>query len=227
MAVPALRRLSSLARPAARPARSPRAVLAPRSLAHALAYENDGVIHKFLERHDIPLAEARSLFRETKKWLWLAARAEAEAEAGLRATPQLAIDGPLTLLDEMWHTFILFTREYTDYCHSRFGRYVHHLPTTPEEKQRRRKVHDRAPTAFRKRERARLRAQYTYVCRHLGEQTLRQWYSDYARRYTPQFVRAVTRTAGADADQPAQPMKAPRSPRRSRPSAAQRRPSAR
>jgi hypothetical protein len=226
MAVPALRRLSSLARPAARPARSPRAVLAPRSLAHALAYENDGVIHKFLERHDIPLAEARSLFRETKKWLWLAARAEAEAEAGVRATPQLAIDGPLTLLDEMWHTFILFTREYTDYCHSRFGRYVHHLPTTLDEKQRRQQEHDRAPTAFRRRERARLRAQYSYVCEHLGEQTLRQWYSHYARRYTPQFVRAVTRAAGAAADRAA-PVKAQRELRRSLPPAAQRRPSAR
>ena len=227
MAVSALPRPAPLARAAVRPARSPRAALAPRSLAYALAYSNDAVIQKFLERHDVPLAEARSLFRETKKWLWLAARAADEAEAGLGATPQLAIDGPLVLLDEMWHTFILFTREYTHYCHSRFGRYVHHLPTTTDEKQRRREDYDRAPAAFRRKERARMRAQYTYVCEQLGEPTLRRWYSDYARRYTPQFVRAVTRAPGADEDPPAPPVTAPPSLRRSRPSAGPRRPSAR
>ena len=227
MAVPALPRPSSLARAAARPARSSRAGLAPRSLSYALAYTNDAVIEKFLERHDVPLAEARSLFRETKKWLWLAARTQDEAAAGLDATPQLAIDGPLVLLDEMWHTFILFTSDYAHYCYSRFGRYVHHHPTTADEKQRRREDYDRAPAAFRRKERARMRAQYTYVCEQLGEATLRRWYSDFARRYTPQFVRAVTRAPGAAEDRPARPATASRSRRRSRPDAGQRRPSAR
>lgn len=30
--------------------------------------------------------------------------------------------------DVAWHAFILRTREYTEYCRQRFGRYVHHEP---------------------------------------------------------------------------------------------------
>lgn len=33
-------------------------------------------------------------------------------------------------VDEVWHAFILFTREYTEFCRSIFGRYIHHAPNS-------------------------------------------------------------------------------------------------
>jgi hypothetical protein len=33
-------------------------------------------------------------------------------------------------VDEVWHAFILFTREYADFCQSAFGIFVHHIPRT-------------------------------------------------------------------------------------------------
>ena len=41
--------------------------------------------------------------------------------------------GPSPLVDIGWHTFILYTREYTDYCQAAFGRYLHHSPFNAEE----------------------------------------------------------------------------------------------
>jgi hypothetical protein len=35
-------------------------------------------------------------------------------------------------IDAVWHTCILFTRLYTDYCQQAFGEYVHHDPTTEQ-----------------------------------------------------------------------------------------------
>ncbi|MBI4440850.1 hypothetical protein HY639_01665 [Candidatus Woesearchaeota archaeon] len=33
-------------------------------------------------------------------------------------------------VDEVWHQFILFTREYHAFCDDMFGRYIHHAPAT-------------------------------------------------------------------------------------------------
>ena len=33
-------------------------------------------------------------------------------------------------VDEVWHAFILFTREYSAFCQEAFGTFVHHVPRT-------------------------------------------------------------------------------------------------
>lgn len=33
-------------------------------------------------------------------------------------------------IDEVWHTFILFTRKYAKFCHSVLGEFIHHAPVT-------------------------------------------------------------------------------------------------
>ncbi|SCG67856.1 glycine-rich domain-containing protein [Micromonospora coxensis] len=36
--------------------------------------------------------------------------------------------GPSELVDIGWHTFILHTRDYADFCHRIAGRFIHHQP---------------------------------------------------------------------------------------------------
>jgi len=45
------------------------------------------------------------------------------------ADPQRRAGMPSRIVDEAWHTFILFTREYTDFCQRAFGGYLHHAPS--------------------------------------------------------------------------------------------------
>ncbi|MEN9328570.1 MAG: hypothetical protein RI947_1378 [Candidatus Parcubacteria bacterium] len=40
---------------------------------------------------------------------------------------------PSKVVDEVWHTFILFTRMYHAFCDEVMGGYVHHLPCTIDE----------------------------------------------------------------------------------------------
>jgi hypothetical protein len=46
--------------------------------------------------------------------------------------------GPLEMfshyVDEVWHTHILFTRDYAKFCQMAFGRFFHHQPHTGNEK---------------------------------------------------------------------------------------------
>jgi hypothetical protein len=150
----------------------------PRSLDEAIAYRNHHVIDRFVERYALPRAEAEDLFTETLRWLWLCARAERDPGA-----PDVFIDDCMALLDEMWHTFLLFTREYSDYCAANLGGYVHHAPTTAEDKQRVAAEVKSDPEGFTARKEARLRALYEYVYDQLGEETLVKWYSTYPEKY--------------------------------------------
>ncbi|MCU7722260.1 hypothetical protein ODJ79_00875 [Actinoplanes sp. KI2] len=36
--------------------------------------------------------------------------------------------GPSPLVDIGWHAFILYTREYAEFCHRIAGRFIHHVP---------------------------------------------------------------------------------------------------
>lgn len=47
--------------------------------------------------------------------------------AHLRARDQV-IGMPSKAADALWHTFILDTKAYTQFCHEAFGKYFHHIP---------------------------------------------------------------------------------------------------
>ncbi|MBE9608134.1 glycine-rich domain-containing protein [Chitinilyticum piscinae] len=46
----------------------------------------------------------------------------------LARTPGVELAMPSRAADELWHTHILFTREYREFCQSAFGRYLDHQP---------------------------------------------------------------------------------------------------
>lgn len=36
--------------------------------------------------------------------------------------------GMMGAIDELWHTFVIFTREYSEFCQAVAGRFLHHVP---------------------------------------------------------------------------------------------------
>lgn len=58
-------------------------------------------------------------------------------EQGLRQFFRAYLNGgrrpvsmPSQVVDDLWHEFILYTREYDRFCKRAFGRFLHHTPTT-------------------------------------------------------------------------------------------------
>ena len=149
-----------------------------RSLADALEYENDDVVGAFRDKYNVSLEEAAAVFFEVKKWLWLCASTHGSDRP-------LVVFESMTWLDEMWHTFILFTQDYMQYCNDNFGFYIHHAPTSQAEKARAKHRHDVDPDAARTKSREGHRELMRLVFEMLGEQTLRTWFEDYAVRYAP------------------------------------------
>ncbi len=155
------------------------------TLEKALSYRNDDVIDKFLSLYKLPYAEAEDIFRETKRWLWMGARLTSEGRAaGRKNDPRGAIDFAMIVIDEMWHTFILFTPDYTEFCLSHFGYYIHHVPTRRKEREQFEKgLVDDAFSAIRQREKDAYE-QYEYVYDLFGEDVFKKWFVEYPRKYS-------------------------------------------
>ncbi|WP_234310435.1 glycine-rich domain-containing protein [Streptomyces sp. NRRL S-474] len=90
-----------------------------RQVFGALSYEAPFVIEKLVKDHivDTP-EEGQALFEEVKRYLVLV------SVSGGTAWPMYSLR-----IDEAWHQFILFTRQYMEFCHKYFGRYMPHSPS--------------------------------------------------------------------------------------------------
>jgi hypothetical protein len=93
----------------------------PRML-DAVAFEAPFVVDKLVKDQVADsLDDAERLFTEAKKFVVLC-----------EATTDAACEMYSVRVDEAWHQFILFTAEYTSFCHRFFGRYVPHSPNTAQ-----------------------------------------------------------------------------------------------
>lgn len=62
---------------------------------------------------------------------------------------------PSRVADDLWHEFILYTREYRDFCSRAFGKFLHHLPSA-------------ALSPVRKQSNVGLRRAWWWACRDEG-----------------------------------------------------------
>ena len=82
----------------------------------AMAYANEKVVTRIMASEGLSRQEAEVVFADILQFLCL---------SGARAGAQLT---PPRLVDAAWHHFILFTRDYADFCETYFGRFIHHQP---------------------------------------------------------------------------------------------------
>lgn len=115
--------------------------------------------------------KANEAFREMLKYLWVCIKHKQET-----ASPefQIMIYSEMKEIDDMWHTYILFTRDYAELCDKVFGQFVHHTPTTSAEKEKFKK--NKSEFMHQKKQ------ALSYVYDNLGEETLITWFNQYFNR---------------------------------------------
>jgi hypothetical protein len=89
----------------------------------AMSYDMSDVMERYAEETRLPPEVLDEHEREIKRFLALSA-----AQPG-----KYGMRGPL---DELWHTFIIFTSSYARFCESLGGGFIHHLPANPKERKR-------------------------------------------------------------------------------------------
>ncbi|WP_394388709.1 hypothetical protein [Shewanella woodyi] len=149
------------------------------SLEAVLAYQNTDVTDRFIKLYGVKESEAVEIFEDVKRWLWMA------SETQRSVNKPVVIDSALVVLDEMWHNFMLFTRDYSQFCKNYFGGYIHHSPMTAdgvamtESELKGFSVAERKAALMEKK-----RWQYEFIYDQLGEQVFMRWYKQYPQRYT-------------------------------------------
>lgn len=160
------------------------------TLEKVLNYQNENVVHKFIENFNVSYEEASELFEETKKWLWVCAYRAIynKNNSNAKKLPSWSVDNSMLILDEMWHTFILFTKDYLDFCTNYFGFFIHHSPRTKSEKEQfeKRAKEDRKALIQETKERTKI--QYSFFYDTLGAETLKKWYITFPEKYTKEKI---------------------------------------
>lgn len=82
-------------------------------------FVHDGVLQKYADKYGVTIDEARELFEEMKKFLYICS-----------INPKMST--PSIPVDNMWHQFILWTKDYANYCQENFGKFIHHFPSVGE-----------------------------------------------------------------------------------------------
>jgi hypothetical protein len=84
-------------------------------LSDVIGYEHPELVHRLTSKLGINLEQATELFHDVKLYLYLCASKRRRL-------------APPPIIDAAWHEFLMYTRDYWEFCYSRFGEFVHHTP---------------------------------------------------------------------------------------------------
>jgi hypothetical protein len=159
-------------------------VLVISSLEEILAYQNDDVVARFSDDYSVPLSDSVEIFHEMKRWLWLAAKRAVEFKAGRVESIAIPLFNEARAIDLMWHTFLIYTRDYADFCERYFGFFLHHQPRAKLERDEWIKYMEANPEAARLERRANLKKVYELIHDEFGPETLVKWCEEFPARFT-------------------------------------------
>lgn len=161
----------------------PYAPVYPRALDE---YQHVGVIKKFRDEWDVDEGQARDIFSEMKKFLYV-------SEIGQQQSILIEIDETTQIIDKMWHHFILFTEDYRIFCDRFFGKMVHHAPFSAEHLAQAISEATDKGMDLNAYKRLCLEQQLHLIESVMGLETVRKWYVEYANAYSPQRMNALQR----------------------------------
>ncbi len=137
-------------------------------LSELLGYRNKYVIERYCKEFDASEEQANDMFNEMLKFLWISVKNRLEQGQDKNLNAHIAIHHEMKKIDDMWHTFILFTKHYFEFSEKYFGYYIHHSPTTNDD-----------PKPSEEEFKTQFETFLSYVYDHLGEKTLKKWFSEY------------------------------------------------
>lgn len=86
-----------------------------------MGYQHPELIRRLTEKLEMSHERATAAFEGMKLYLYTVGSTNAD------------LSPPNDDIDEAWHNFMLFSRDYMTFCVTNFGHYLHHQPFTAEE----------------------------------------------------------------------------------------------
>ncbi|WP_346881342.1 hypothetical protein [uncultured Algibacter sp.] len=146
-------------------------------------YIHHETILRFTDAYEMDIDEAKDIFNEMKKLLSLMNH--------YGDNEYIFTHEPLWIVDEMWHTFLLYTKEYRLFCNTYFGRIIDHDIVVREQKQKiivgledkDSEITDNVSDAVKR--------LYQLIYDFLGRDTLIKWIDVYGKKYTIPYINSI------------------------------------
>jgi len=152
------------------------------NIPQVLEYQHEETVLRFMDEFDISDEEANDVFREMKLFLCLLAK---------YPNDYIFTHEPLWIIDEMWHTFLLYSQDYYDFCLKYFGKMIHHAPTPRAKKL---DIIERLKTdkaEIEKMLKPVVKNLYEKIYDYLGPDTLIKWLEVYGNKYTIEYMNKI------------------------------------
>lgn len=105
-------------------------------LGQLFEYKNNHVIRRYERDYPHNKLSGEDSFNELMKFFWVIQQhknAKKKYPENKKLDFICSIYPEMSEMDDMWHTFLLFTKDYMFFCKYYFGEYIHHAPNTDEE----------------------------------------------------------------------------------------------
>lgn len=141
-------------------------------LTHLMQFKNDKMIARYHKDYPQSKMHPEESWGELMKFIWLCRKHQADKQR-LPEDKELqfncVIHAEMNDIDNMWHTFLLFTRDYQQFCHDCLdGIFFHHEPL------------DEGGPIDHDLYAEELTRYLSYIYDNLGQDTLLKWFGDYS-----------------------------------------------
>lgn len=147
------------------------------ALEDLLNFKCEKTISAFHYSYGVSIEESNIIFEDLIRFIWMNKNI-----SNLSLDESVCnIDPAIVVIDEMWHTFILHTKDYIDFCMKNFGSYIHHQPHPKDNTQR--SLYELDETKITEAEKLK-RRKYSCIFDLFGEHVFKRWYLHYPSVYS-------------------------------------------
>ena len=139
------------------------------TLEEILAFRHPGVENRFCLFFKKTPEEAKETFSDLMRFFWASEKHEQDKMISNSSDLDFVfiMDEAMRPIDDIWHIFLLYTKDYMDFCDQYFGQYIHHLPDiVPNMEQDTQKFEENLEKFIN----------YNYDL--LGQQTIERWFGE-------------------------------------------------
>ncbi len=102
-----------------------------KSLNEIKNFKHIGVIDRYNKDNPEYANQGNQIFEDLMIFFWASNQHSIDQKENLNNKDLdfvYIMDEKMLQIDRMWHVFLLFTKDYMDFCEEYFGEYIHHLP---------------------------------------------------------------------------------------------------
>lgn len=139
------------------------------TLDEILEYRHPGVEERFCRFFKKSPEEAKKTFADLMRFFWASEKHEQDKTYKSQENLDFVfiMDEAMRPIDDIWHIFLLYTKDYMEFCEKYFGQYIHHLPDIVPDLEESHDKFEQNLTKF---------INYNYEL--LGHDTMQRWFGE-------------------------------------------------